>query len=242
MISETIQINNQSYTLKIYYECRNNVRTSIRKKIINIRIPTHLSKKQKHQQLESMKQWAIHKIQSNPEQFKAEKQKTYTHNQQLQVGIQHYTLDIQYYTKKTSSAYLKDTTIYLRIADHLSEKEKNNHISHLISRCIAKKQLPLLIKKINGLNNKYFNQNLHNISYKNNKTNWGSCSQQGNINISTRLLFAPEDVLDYVCIHELAHLIEPNHSKKFWNHVQQAMPEYKQKKQWLKEHGKNCRF
>lgn len=242
MITEIIQINNQLYTIKIYYERRNNVRTSIRKKTINIRIPTHLSKKQKQQQLESMKQWAIHKIQLNPEQFNAEKQKTYTHNQQLQVGKHHYTLDIQYLYKKTSSAYLKDTTIYLRIADHVSEEEQNNHISCLLSRCIAKKQLPSLIEKINTLNNQYFKQNIHNISYKYNKTNWGSCSQKGNINISTRLLFAPEDVLDYVCIHELAHLIEPNHSKKFWNHVQQAMPEYKQKKQWLKDNGKNCKF
>lgn len=242
MITETIFINDQLYTLKIYYERRSTVRASIRKKIIHIRIPNNLSLKQKQHHIQSMKQWAIEKIQSNPEQFQTEKPKTYTHNQILQIGTQHYSLDIQYCDKKTSSARLINNIIYLRIAQHLSEEEKNNTISCLLSRCLAKQHLPALKEKIHTLNNTYFQQTLHAISFKHNKTNWGSCSQKGNINISTRLLFAPEDVLDYVCIHELAHLIEPNHSKKFWSHVQQAMPDYKEKKQWLKNHGKNCRF
>ena len=64
----------------------------------------------------------------------------------------------------------------------------------------------------------------------------------GNINISTRLLFAPDDVLEYVCIHELAHLIEHNHSQRFWMLVAQAMPDYTAKETWLKEKGDACRF
>ena len=71
---------------------------------------------------------------------------------------------------------------------------------------------------------------------------WGSCSEKGNINISTRLLFAPEDVLEYVCIHELAHLIEQNHSEKFWQLVKNAMPNYQEKRKWLKENGDSICF
>jgi len=62
------------------------------------------------------------------------------------------------------------------------------------------------------------------IFFKNAKSRWGSCSEAGNINVSTRLLFAPDEVLESVCIHELAHLIERNHSEKFWALVEQAMP------------------
>ena len=54
------------------------------------------------------------------------------------------------------------------------------------------------------------------IFLKYNHSNWGSCSHNGNINLSTRLLFAPEAVQDYVIVHELAHLVEPNHSDRFW--------------------------
>lgn len=111
-----------------------------------------------------------------------------------------------------------------------------------MSRCIAGKRLVGLQKRIEELNNKNFNQPLRKIFFKHNKSNWGSCSSAGNINISTRLLFAPDDVLDYACIHELAHLIEHNHSENFWNNVEKAMPNYKEKQEWLKEHGNTCSF
>jgi predicted metal-dependent hydrolase len=62
------------------------------------------------------------------------------------------------------------------------------------------------------------------------------------LNFSSRLLFAPQDVQDYVIIHELAHLIELNHSDAFWQLVADAMPNYSEKENWLKENGAACRF
>ena len=66
---------------------------------------------------------------------------------------------------------------------------------------------------------------------------WASCSQQGNLNFSWRLVMAPLQVIDYVIIHELVHLIEKNHSRTFWNKVRMLMPEYKKQQNWLKEKG-----
>jgi len=97
-------------------------------------------------------------------------------------------------------------------------------------------------EKIDELNKKYFNKKINKIFFKNHKSKWGSCSSNNNINISTRLLFAPEPVMDYVCIHELAHLVEKNHSGKFWNLVEKAMPDYKDKIKWLRDNGDNCNF
>jgi predicted metal-dependent hydrolase len=71
---------------------------------------------------------------------------------------------------------------------------------------------------------------------------WGSCSSSSNINLSTRLLFAPEGVIDYVIIHELAHLQELNHSPRFWRLVAEAMPDYQLKEKWLKDNGHLCDF
>jgi predicted metal-dependent hydrolase len=62
----------------------------------------------------------------------------------------------------------------------------------------------------------YFQKPIKSVNLKYNLSNWGSCSTKGNINLSTRLLFAPDDVIDYVIIHELAHLLEMNHSPHFW--------------------------
>ena len=68
------------------------------------------------------------------------------------------------------------------------------------------------------------------------KTRWGSCSQKGNLNFNWKLMMAPEPVIDYVIIHELAHLKEMNHSKNFWKLVAEHCPKWRNHKKWLKVH------
>jgi len=68
------------------------------------------------------------------------------------------------------------------------------------------------------------------------KTRWGSCSRKSNLNFNWKLMMAPEPVIDYVIIHELAHLKEMNHSKKFWELVAEHCPQWRKHKRWLKEH------
>ena len=66
---------------------------------------------------------------------------------------------------------------------------------------------------------------------------WGSCTPNANLNFNWRLIQAPISVLDYVIVHELAHLLEFNHSPQFWNIVAVQLPHYQKAKDWLKEHG-----
>ena len=76
------------------------------------------------------------------------------------------------------------------------------------------------------------------VKFKNQKTRWGSCSSRGVININWRLIGAPMDVIDYILVHELAHLAHMNHSGAFWGLVQGTLPEYPKAEVWLKEnHG-----
>jgi predicted metal-dependent hydrolase len=75
------------------------------------------------------------------------------------------------------------------------------------------------------------------ISVRDQRTRWGSCSTNGGLNFSWRLVMAPLPVLDYVVIHELMHLREMNHSKQFWDGVARHCPEYQQHLAWLKDNG-----
>lgn len=75
------------------------------------------------------------------------------------------------------------------------------------------------------------------ITIRSQKTRWGSCSAKGNLNFNCLLLLAPEKVQDYVVVHELCHRKEMNHSAGFWQEVAGVMPEYKEYRRWLKEHG-----
>ncbi len=74
------------------------------------------------------------------------------------------------------------------------------------------------------------------IYIRDQRTRWGACSRLGNLSFNWRLVMAPPAVLDYVVVHELAHLAEPNHSPRFWLLVAAFCPEFKRHKAWLREH------
>ena len=184
--------------------------------------------------------WVKNKIQQRP--INSQHPKTYQHGQILKVGDEEYLLNISYHDKKSSKSFLKENQISIILSKAISEEKQHEHISQLLSKTIAVKKYPFIQEKLHSLNKNYFQQPIHSISLKNTSSKWGSCSSEGKICLSTRLLFAPEKVIDYVCIHELSHLIEPNHSSKFWNIVEKIVPDYKDQKRWLKVHGELCRF
>ena len=69
------------------------------------------------------------------------------------------------------------------------------------------------------------------------KSRWGSCSSRGNLNFNCLLMLAPEEVLDYVVVHELAHRKQMNQSALFWQEVERECPDYKKSLRWLKDRG-----
>ena len=75
------------------------------------------------------------------------------------------------------------------------------------------------------------------ISIRKQRTRWGSCSREGNLNFNCLLMMVPPEVLDYVVVHELCHRLEMNHSERFWAQVEKVIPNYRVPRKWLKEHG-----
>lgn len=74
------------------------------------------------------------------------------------------------------------------------------------------------------------------LTVRGQRTLWGSCTVEGNVSLNWKLMCAPPEVIDYVVVHELAHIQERNHSPRFWLLVAEYMPEYKRLRQWLKIH------
>lgn len=75
------------------------------------------------------------------------------------------------------------------------------------------------------------------IAVRDQKTRWGSCSSRGTLSFNWRLMLAPPGILDYVVVHELCHLRHMDHSKAFWECVETILPDYRERRRWLKEHG-----
>jgi predicted metal-dependent hydrolase len=83
----------------------------------------------------------------------------------------------------------------------------------------------------------FYNVNYHRISIKNQKTRWGSCSRKGNLNFNYRIVHLRPELLDYLIVHEVCHLLELNHSHKFWTEVGKAIPNYKSLRAELRSYG-----
>ena len=76
------------------------------------------------------------------------------------------------------------------------------------------------------------------IALKEMRTRWGSCSVKGNLNFNWKLILMPEPVIDYVVVHELTHLKEMNHGKKFWALVEKECPDWRERRKWLTKNGR----
>ena len=75
------------------------------------------------------------------------------------------------------------------------------------------------------------------LTLRDTRSRWGSCSAEGNLMYSWRLIMAPPEVLEYVAAHESAHLLEMNHSRAFWELVERIFPDYRRPRKWLRENG-----
>ena len=109
----------------------------------------------------------------------------------------------------------------------ISEKEREKGIA------LAKVLIPYRVAYFAKIMNFTYSR----ITIREQKTRWGSCSSAGGLNFNWKLVLMPEEVLDYVVVHELAHRKEMNHSAAFWNEVAKIMPDYKLYRKWLKEQG-----
>ena len=80
------------------------------------------------------------------------------------------------------------------------------------------------------------------IGVKDYKARWGSCSSSGDVSYNWRIIMAPHNVIDYIVVHELCHLLEHNHGPNYWKHVEHVIPNYKDCRQWLKVNGEELRL
>ncbi|MBU1557770.1 M48 family metallopeptidase [Patescibacteria group bacterium] len=126
---------------------------------------------------------------------------------------------------------LKKINFFNQIKDsYISKLTKEDYLKN-------KEKAFLVISERVEFLNRVYNFKFNKISIKNQKTRWGSCSRRGNLNFNYKILFLPDNLRDYIIVHELCHLGEFNHSRNFWNLVAQTFPNFKEIKNELKTVG-----
>lgn len=133
---------------------------------------------------------------------------------------------------KKANVRIQDKFIVIEVPiDFSSEKIKDK-----LREWYIKKFKLIIAERIN-----YYSQMIgvfpNNVTIREQKTRWGSCSNRGNINLNWKLIMASLEIIDYVIIHELCHMKVMNHSKEFWKIVEVYSPHYKSYREWLKHNG-----
>ena len=116
----------------------------------------------------------------------------------------------------------------------------NKHQAERIKYKEQKELARIIITERIKFFNRFYNFEYNRVSIKNQRTCWGSCSRKGNLNFNYKVASLSEDLRDYIIVHELCHLQELNHSKKFWNLIKIAIPEYKLLRKKLRNISKQC--
>ncbi len=230
--------------VNLYKEMRLDERIGLLKNKAIIRVPLFYTNAQVNKAYLRAEKWIIKHLENNPKTKERFRVKKYKSGDELKINNHIFILDLQYTKNNNYSGFIENNKIIIKIPyeaidDHLSNQKA---IKTIQSRLIAQFFHKVITARILELNKKHFGIHINSIKLKYNHTNWGSRSAKNNINISTRLLFAPNDVQDYVFIHELAHFKEMNHSSKFWKIVEDIMPDYNEKEKWLKENSAICDF
>ncbi|MEM0201326.1 MAG: M48 family metallopeptidase [Candidatus Micrarchaeaceae archaeon] len=149
-----------------------------------------------------------------------------------------FNITVYYSDTKRIKTKFTDSVLEISIPKYLEGINNQDIISISAKKAITKKFIPYLENFINDINKNYYNFQFNKLKIHNQNGLWGSYSRNTkNININFKLLFAPEDILKYVIIHELSHINFSNHNKKFWNTVSIACPNYKEKIIWLRKNG-----
>lgn len=243
LISSTpLNINGQLIPVKIYGERRVTIRAALGRTNFILRLPKHLSKQELFKHLTWFEKWIKEVLEANPKIKERFDLKEYKTADLLKVGNRTYALQVSYEDRKTHAAQLKNSVIHLKLCKEVNPLDVEKATKQLLSNVVAKDFQTEIEQRVQSINALHFNKPIKKVILRYNHSKWGSCSSSGVISLSTRLLFAPTEVIDYVIIHELAHLLEMNHSNRFWNIVAEKMPNYHQHEQWLKINGHLCSF
>ncbi len=232
-----IVVNGENIPVRILFEPRFNNRVTVNKKGILLRVNEKQEKAEQRKSIDTLLKWAKNKLGDKPELLDSLPQRKYVNGEILQVGEQEFVISIHYHSAANSTAKLFRNNIVLSLAKGLTPESEANACSYLVAKCLCRFFQPLISERLHDFNHRFFKKQLGTVKMKYATSFWGHCSAQGNIVISIRLLFAPRSVVDYVLIHELAHLVHHNHSSRFWKLVETVMPSYENAEKHLKDHN-----
>ena len=210
----------------LIYSDRKTIGISVeRDKNIVVRAPEKVTEEEIEEFIKRKKYWIYTKL-KHPQKYQKISKKEFISGASILYLGKHYKLDV-----------VKSQLDGIKFANKfIISKENQKKAPDLFKKWYIEKAEEKIIPKV-----EHYAKNLgvkyNTIKIKEFKYRWGSCTSKNNLNFNWRLIKAPLSVIEYVIVHELGHLIEPNHSTVFWNIIKTQVPKFSEAKEWLKNNG-----
>lgn len=229
--------NGERFEFKIIKKKKKNITIRISKNgDVVVTSPIYVDDKYIYNLVEGKSNWIIEKL-KEIEKIKNEQRKIeYKNGGKIEYLGKKFIIDISEDNVDKISINLRDENLVIKLPKYKGNIITEEYLKTVIETFLKEQAKVILKERVELLSGKY-NLIPNRVVNKEQKTIWGSCSNKGNINLNWRLVIMPIDVIDYVVVHELCHLKHHNHSNRFWNLVKDIIPDYEDKKRWLKENG-----
>lgn len=144
------------------------------------------------------------------------------------------TLEVKPSDRKRPTIKIRGDKMFITLYRTISREEGERAVKKTIEKFYRKKAEEIIHDRLRHFN-KYYGFRYRRVTLRKQKSRWGSCSAAKNLNFNWRLIMAPIGVIDYVVVHELCHLKEMNHSRRFWALVEEIIPRHPKAKKWLRD-------
>ena len=195
---------------------------------IVIMAPYHTPKWEIEKFVQGKQSWIVEKISEKEKQIK-EVEKMFLPGERFLYLGEWYPLEMQ-------ESRGKEPPLRLSFGNFILNKDHIEEARDLFSNWYKREAKEKITKRVDYYS-KRFQLFPEGIKITSARSRWGSCSRENRLSFSWRVIMASLAVIDYILIHELAHIREKNHSKKFWTYLESALPDYRKHRLWLKENG-----
>jgi len=235
-----IKLKDQKYEFKIIRSSRKTIGIIINAdRELIVRSPNKTSIKKLKSLLKEKEDWILKKFEKMAEIKAPPADKDFINGDTLLYLGREYELKIKAeLSLKEMEVKLGENEIIIKYPVELKNKKKRKRKIREFLINWYRSQAKVTINKLINLHKNKLNVEPNNIVIKKQKKRWGSCSSKHNLNFNWKIIMAPLSVIEYLVVHELVHLIHPNHSKDFWETLALLIPDYKDKKEWLRINGR----
>jgi hypothetical protein len=173
-------------------------------------------------------------IEARPYRY-IDKELAFSDGQTISVMGSNFCMHISEDERRSCSGRLHGAEIHISLPKSLPSNKRDKWVSSITRRLVYKPVKARLVDYVEGINKAYFNSEISDVRMHGGSSRWGVYMPDGSISLSFKLFFMPQECLEYVVVHELAHTRVRGHSRRFWKIVESVIPDYKARRKLLSE-------